>query len=93
MRTSLYADDVIIFINPARAEIDNLLQLLQLFGDATGLRVNLSKSSMIPIRCDDIDVQDILQNFAGATAAFPFRYLGLPVTIGRIKLVHLSDHP
>ena len=45
---------------------------------------------MIPIRCDDIDVQDVLQNFAGATATFPFRYLGLPVTIGRIKLVHLQ---
>ena len=90
MRTSLYADDVIIFINPARAEIDNLLKLLQLFCDATGLRVNLSKSSVIPIRCDDIDIQDVLQNFDGATSAFPIRYLGLPVTIGRIRLVHLQ---
>ena len=60
MRTSLYADDAVIFINPVRQEIDSLLELLQQFGDATGLRVNLSKSSAVPIRCDDIDIGVVL---------------------------------
>ena len=56
MRMSLYADDTVIFINPVRGETDTLLGLLQHFGDATGLQVNLSKSSAIPIRCSDIDL-------------------------------------
>ncbi|KAM3385248.1 hypothetical protein ACQJBY_009276 [Aegilops geniculata] len=90
MRTSLYADDAVIFINPERDTIDTLLGLLQQFGDATGLRVNLSKSSAIPISCSGIDLATVLLNFGGTTVTFPITYLGLPITIGRIRLVHLQ---
>ncbi|KAE8797607.1 hypothetical protein D1007_27263 [Hordeum vulgare] len=69
MRTSLYADDVVIFINPMREEIDMLLNLLECFNDATGLRANLSKSSAIPIRCNDIDLRANLSK----SSAIPIR--------------------
>lgn len=75
MRTSLYADDAIIFIKPDRQEIDALIKILEGFGDATGLRVNMSKSSVVPICCDNVDLDSVLQNFEGRTASFPIRYL------------------
>lgn len=64
-RTSLYADDAAIFLNPSRADVDSLITLLENFGRATGLQVNLSKSSVVPIRCENIDLQDVLNNFNG----------------------------
>lgn len=90
MRTSLYADDAVIFINPARPEIDTLLDILHHFGEATGLRVNLAKSSAVPICCGDIDLTVVLHNFGGVVASLPITYLGLPVTTGRVRLVHLQ---
>lgn len=56
VRASLYADDVALFINPVKEEMATLKSILSAFGDVTGLRVNFSKSSVIPIRCDGMDV-------------------------------------
>uniref|UniRef100_A0A453HNM1 Reverse transcriptase domain-containing protein n=1 Tax=Aegilops tauschii subsp. strangulata TaxID=200361 RepID=A0A453HNM1_AEGTS len=66
------------------------LEILKLFGDSTGLCINQQKSSAIPIRCDDVALDHVLLNFGGGRASFPFRYLGLPVTTARTRLVHLQ---
>lgn len=36
-RVSLYADDAILFANPSKQEIDSLMEIFGLFGEATGL--------------------------------------------------------
>jgi hypothetical protein len=51
-RASLYADDVILFLNPCKFEITAARRLLDAFGEASGLCTNYSKSSISPIRCD-----------------------------------------
>lgn len=84
LRVSLYADDAVIFVNPKRQEIDSLMHILQDFGNATGLRINPGKSSVSTIRCDGIDIQEVLQGFGGKIAPFPIKYLGLPVTPERL---------
>lgn len=65
LRVSVYADDAVIFANPDRDEIDKLLHILKLFGDASGLHLNPAKSIVTPIRCEDLDLQHILANFGG----------------------------
>lgn len=40
---SLYADDVIIFAHPTVREASAIKQVLTIFGDASGLKTNLSK--------------------------------------------------
>jgi len=50
-RISLYADDVALFLRPAAADISLTLQLLNLFGDASGLKTNVQKSNVLPIQC------------------------------------------
>lgn len=89
-RASLYADDAIVFIKPLRQEVSYLLRILQLFGEATGLRINARKCSVSPIRCDQVDLDSVLQEFLGARAVFPIRYLGMPIALGRLRYVDLQ---
>ena len=67
-----------------------IVELLRGFGNASGLHLNHTKSTIAPIFCGDIDLQHVLLNFEVQIVSFPIRYLGLPVTLGRIKLVHLQ---
>jgi len=63
IRISLYANDAAIFVNPVKEEIDVIKEVLVAFGDASGLRVNLSKSSVYPIRCENVDLEVVMQSF------------------------------
>lgn len=89
LRVSLYTGDVILFANPDKEEINTLMQLLQDFGNASGLKVNTAKSTATPIRCEGLDLSDILQGFGGLTKNFPLRYLSLPITTTRLRIMHL----
>lgn len=90
MRVSLYADDAVIFANPIKEEVETLLVILKQFGEATGLSLNQQKSTVAPIRCEGIDLPDVLQGFGGQLVGFPMTYLGLPITTGRLRMVHLQ---
>ena len=50
-RISIYADDVVLFLRPEAEDINLTMGILNLFGEATGLKTNLQKSSVLPIRC------------------------------------------
>jgi hypothetical protein len=89
LRLSLYTDDVVVFSNPFKEDVSLILQIMDGFGKATGLRLNTEKSSVAPIRCRDVNLQDILQDFSGQQVVIPLSYLGLPLTLGRPRLVHL----
>ena len=49
MRTTLYADDVVVFMALIKRDIDNLSEILKSFGDVTGLYTNFHKSSIVLI--------------------------------------------
>jgi hypothetical protein len=66
------------------------MDIMQCFGDATCLQINANKSSVAPIRCSEINLDEVLQNFDADRVSFPITYLGLPVTLGQLKLVHLQ---
>ena len=88
-RVSLYADDAAIFITPNAQDITSLATLLHDFGEVTGLVTNVDKSSVTPIRCADIDLGSILENFPAAQAQFPLKFLGLPLSLGRLRRADL----
>ena len=89
-RLSLFADDVVLFIKPSVHEASAAIQLLNLFGGASGLRCNLNKSSASPIRCDCIDLQPVLAVLGCPVQNFPIQYLGLPLTIGKLTKTDLQ---
>ena len=41
--------------------------------------MNVSKSKIFPIRCAQIDLQDVLSVFPAKTETFPGKYLGMPL--------------
>jgi hypothetical protein len=89
-RISLYADDARIFINPVKQELTPIAAILDVFGKASGLVTNTAKSEVFSVRCDDIDLFDILLAFPAKTTTFPGKYLGLPLHFRHLRKVHLQ---
>jgi hypothetical protein len=56
-----------------------LKALLESFAQATGLRVNYSKSAMMPINTFDGKLKDLASVLGCAIGVLPFTYLGLPL--------------
>ncbi|XP_071677025.1 uncharacterized protein [Lolium perenne] len=81
---SLYADDVVIFGHPDEADLRAVRGILEVFGEASGMRTNFAKCSVSPIACTE-------EVAAGATAImecqlapFPVKYLGISLAIRRL---------
>ena len=87
VRTSLYADDVAVFVAPIKRDINNFASILRGFGDVTGLCSNFQKSSVVPIRCNHLDLEQILRSMPATRASFPVKYLGLPLSVWQLKKV------
>lgn len=89
-RTSMYADDAVVFINPQKEDVRVFTDLLRRFGQVSGLCTNLQKSHVVPIRCDNLDLDDILDGIPVTRANLPMKYLGLPLTTARLRRVDLQ---
>jgi hypothetical protein len=76
-RISLYVDDVVIFLQSRRDELALTNELLRIFGNATGLVTNISKSSITPIQC---------RSWNGKLLDYPFRVWGFPRVITLLPL-------
>ena len=90
IRCSLYADDVALFIKPLSEELLAAKAILESFGHATGLVVNLSKSSAIPVRCGGIDLASLLLPLGTPIATLPCTCLGMPLSLRRLRKVDIQ---
>jgi len=61
-----------------------LLQQLLLFGQTSGLDINISKSSIYIGGVGDRLKQAILLDTSFSEGAFPFRYLGVPLSLHKL---------
>jgi mannosylglycoprotein endo-beta-mannosidase len=89
-RTSMYADDVVTFLKPDRLDLLTCAAIVEDFGEASGLRTNLAKCSVHPIRCSpqQIDLaHDILRC---EVAVWPCKYLGLPLGLRKPTAAQLQ---
>jgi hypothetical protein len=94
IKTSLYADDASIFISPMRQDLAVLRVILDIFGQASGLRTNLLKSEVFLISCNNINLAEVLEGFPALVNAFPCHYLGLslhPKKIRKVDFMPLLD--
>jgi hypothetical protein len=81
---SLYADDVVLFLQPNRREITVIKEILRIFGEASGLKTNVSKCCMTPIQCNDQCVGEAQSLFPCNIVGFPCKYLGLPLSVKKM---------
>jgi hypothetical protein len=89
-RTSLYADDAIIFHKPTQQDCETIIELLRLFGVATGLHTNILKRAATPICCSDEQRLTIAQTLHCPVKDFPIVYLGVPLSIWKLRAEDLQ---
>lgn len=80
-RVFIYADDVAIFATPQQGDINTIRTILEAFGEASGLKANMEKSAIMPIRCTEEDENIVKENMPCIISAFPCKYLGLPLSL------------
>ena len=72
-RASLYADDLVVLVAPLQEDLDCLHRILLLFAT--------------PIRCTEDMINTVQQVFPYVVAPFPCKYLGIPLSLGRLRRV------
>ncbi|KAJ4776087.1 RNA-directed DNA polymerase (reverse transcriptase)-related family protein [Rhynchospora pubera] len=75
-----YADDALLFSSAEEQAVQILKQTLLLFSNASGLRINLAKSNLVPLNLEDHMAQTIKDSLQCQLASLPITYLGLPLT-------------
>jgi len=88
---SLYADDVIIFMQPDVAEATVVKEILRIFGEASGLQTNLAKCSITPIHLPDDNLPQLQEVLGCRRADFPITYLGLPLSTKKIPRARIQS--
>jgi len=81
-----YADDTLLILPGDNRVLFNLKGLLRSFIDSTGLHVNFSKSSLVPINISPKRVSHLANTFGCQVGQMPFTYLGLPLGTNRPNL-------
>jgi mannosylglycoprotein endo-beta-mannosidase len=74
--------------------VHTVAEILQIFGQVSGLVVNRSKCAVYPIRCEEVDITEIMQSFHCPIKSFPCTYLGLPLrhrALHRVEIQPLVD--
>ena len=77
---------IIVFLGGSQDNLETLGEILQVYGQASGQRVNLHKSSIFFGKGCSEDNKGMLKGIIGITSkALSEKYLGLPTVVGRSK--------
>jgi hypothetical protein len=91
-RVSIYADDVALFLHHTVDEISITLDILQLFGSASGLKNNVQKSNVYPLQCSEETLLEVQSVLPCEITAFPCKYLGLPLSLHKLSKQHFQPY-
>jgi hypothetical protein len=89
-RISLYTDDAVIFLRPIAGDTGATLDILKIFGEASGLKTNIEKSNVSPIQCSGADIVTIHNLLLCQLATFSCKYLGVPLMLRRPSKQHIQ---
>ncbi|KAM0860055.1 hypothetical protein ACQ4PT_046780 [Festuca glaucescens] len=80
-RISIYADDVVLFCKPVDGELMTIRQIMDAFGEASGLRVNHRKTTATMIRGTEEELDRTKEIIGCRSENFPIKYLGLQLAL------------
>lgn len=83
-RMSIYADDVVLLFKPQHKELNRVKRIMDLFGEASGLRINCSKSSVIMIRGCAEDEERAASILGCPIGTFLCKYLGILLALRQL---------
>jgi len=81
-----YADDTLIILEGDARQLFLLKSVLHSFSVSTGLKVNCSKSLMLPINISETKFDLLANTFGCSKGSFPFTHLGLPLGLTKTKV-------
>lgn len=81
-----YADDTLLLVRAEIVDIRHLKATLDSFALATGLKINYSKSTLVPMHVPQDRLQRIVRLLQCQQASFPQVYLGLPLSNVKLNL-------
>nr|GEZ48051.1 hypothetical protein [Tanacetum cinerariifolium] len=84
-------DDATFIGKWSRSNVNVLMMMLHCFSLASGLKVNVHKSSIYGVGVRQADVQHMDENFGCISNNLPFTYLGVKVGANMMQLNSLSD--
>ena len=88
----MYVDDMVIFSNGSSKAIMEILAVIHKYESWSGQCINLSKSAIYYSQKIPSTRKSLLLRMTGfSEGSFPFKYLGVPIILGRLKQVHLED--
>ncbi|GJS76819.1 RNA-directed DNA polymerase, eukaryota [Tanacetum coccineum] len=85
-----YADDVVFMGHWSDSNISFIVQVLECFFHASGLRINMQKSKLMGIGVDDVKISKAAKSIGCLTFMTPFSYLGVKVG-GKTSIVKSWD--
>jgi hypothetical protein len=84
-----YADDTLIIFRAGGAAARRLKLILDQFGDATGLKINYHKSTLVPMHVDGAVLTEIQAALQCRVEGFPQTY-GLPLSADKLRLADFA---
>lgn len=78
---SIYADDVALFVKPTTMDLNFLRIALDIFREASSLRVNYRKYIVIIICGSEVDNNRVARILQCTMGSFPCKYLGIQLAI------------
>ena len=82
-----YADDTLIVMEACSRQSITLKAIPHSFGESTGLKVNYSKSVMVPINISEERLDHLARFFNYEKGKLPFTYLGLPLSLTKPRVI------
>ncbi len=80
VHTLQFADDLLLFFNGSSTSARVIRTVLDAFSTVSGLKVNFTKSALIPINLPSAHFEGLANLFGCSVASFPITYLGLPLS-------------
>ena len=81
-----FADDLMLMARGDAISVGILMDCLNDFGDVSGLRANVSKSSLYTAGITGTELEEIKALTNIPTGTMPFRYLGIPLAAEKLKV-------
>jgi len=92
MATGHVQDDTLIVMRGDIADVHELKNILQQFSEATGLRINYNKSTLVPIHMDMVLASQGAAKIGCSQQSFPQNYLGLPLSANKLPVSAFSTY-
>ena len=74
-----FVDDTIFFLSKDEEKLENLFEILNIFGLALGLKINMAKSALVGINVGQEEMVSLANVVGCEVGSWPLSYLGMPL--------------